>query len=232
LIYWALGAIFLVLAVAAWLYLSEGAYLGKKAVIALYNWGAPDYDHVKEVLPQDDAKHLARPLLQALQGFAAPLILDVATGTARLPRALLRQWDSAGCIAAVDLSPRMLEIAQRTTQAHRERVGLILADATALPFADEAFHAVTSLEALELMPKPEALLSELARVQRSGGVLLVSNRVGRDAFFVPGHTYRPRVLEQMLRKLGLVNVQTRRWQVHYDLVQASKPVARELAKQA
>ena len=231
-IFWALGAICLALAIVGWLYFSEGAYLGKKAVIALYNWGAPDYDRVKEVLPEDDARHLARPLLQALQDFATPLILDVATGTARLPLALLRQWDFHGYIAAADLSPRMLEVARRKTQAHREHIGLILADGTALPFADEAFHAVTSLEALELMPKPEALLWELVRVLRPGGVLLVSNRVGRHAFFVPGHTYRPRVLEEKLHALGLIGVQTRRWQVHYDLVQASKPVARELAKQA
>jgi hypothetical protein len=46
--------------------------------------------------------------------------------------------------------------------------------------------------------------------------------VGIDALFLPGRAYSPRVLEQKLRGLGLTQIRTRRWQTHYDLVDACK----------
>jgi hypothetical protein len=48
--------------------------------------------------------------------------------------------------------------------------------------------------------------------------------VGIDALFLPGRAYRPRVLEQKLRAMGLTQVRTRRWQTHYDLIEALSPM--------
>lgn len=219
-----LPLLLLAAALAYWLLvLTEGAYLGKRVVIALYDWGASSYDRVKNVHPSDDAAFLAQPLLAALKGTQSPLVLDVATGTGRLPLALLRQWDYRGRVVGLDLSQRMLDIARRRTYAQRHRVGLVAQDAMALPFANDRFDAVTCIEALEFLPEPQEALAEMARVLKCGGDLLISNRAGTDALFFPGRACRPRTLEDKLRTLGLVGVQTRRWQVHYDLVQAHKP---------
>ncbi len=218
-----LPLLLLAAAVAYWLFiLTEGAYLGKKVVIALYNWGASSYDRIKNVHPSDDAAFLAQPLLTALKGAQSPLVLDVATGTGRLPLTLLRQWDYRGGIVGLDLSPRMLDVARRRTYAQRHRVGLVVQNAMALPFPNERFAAVTCIEALEFLPDPREALAEMVRVLRPGGDLLISNRVGTDALFFPGRAYPPRTLEDKLRALGLVGVQTRSWQVHYDLVEAQK----------
>jgi SAM-dependent methyltransferase len=168
---------------------------------------------------------LARPLLPALCSTPAPVVLDVATGTARLPMALLRQWGFHGRIVGLDLSTRMLTLAQRKSATQSNRVGLVHADAMRLPFADGTFHAVTSLEALELLPDSARALGEMVRVLRPGGRLLVSNRIGMDARLLPGRACRPQLVEQRLGGLGLAHVQTRRWQRHYDLVQAEKPLA-------
>lgn len=209
---------------AYWLFiLTEGAYLGKKVVIALYDWGASSYDRIKNVHPSDDAVFLAQPLLAALKGVQSPLVLDVATGTGRLPLALLRQWDYRGRIVGLDLSQRMLNMARRRTYAQHHRVGLVAQNAMALPFPNERFDAVTCIEALEFLPEPLEALAEMVRVLRPGGELLITNRVGTDALFFPGRAYRPHTLEDRLRALGLFGVETRRWQVHYDLVQAQKP---------
>ena len=91
-----------------------------------------------------------------------------------------------------------------------------------LPFRESTFHAVTCVEALEFLPNPDQALTEMVRVLRPGGQLLLSNRIGIDALFLPGRAYRPRVLEQKLRALGLTHVRTRRWQTHYDLIDAYK----------
>jgi len=226
-----------VLAAVAILYwlvvLSEGVYLGSRVVIALYDWGASSYDRIKNVRPEDDALYLAGPLLSALAGvsapsaalrgrFAAPLVLDVATGTGRLPLALLRQWDFSGQIVGLDLSRRMLAIARRRTYARPGCVGLARGDAMTLPFPDDLFDAVMCIEAVELLPRPRAALAEMARVLRPGGRLMVTNRVGTDSRFLPGRTCPRDVLETRLNALGLIHVATRRWQVHYDLVDAQK----------
>jgi ubiquinone/menaquinone biosynthesis C-methylase UbiE len=191
--------------------------------MGLYDWGASTYDRVKNVHPSDDAEFLARPLLEALAEPDSPLLLDVATGTGRLPMALLRQWSFSGRVVGLDLSRRMLEIAQRKTVAQRRRVALIREDAMGLPFADHSFHAVTCIEALEFVPRPQAALAEMVRVLRPGGQLLVSNRVGRDALFLPGRAWSAEALHRRLSALGLDDVLLRRWQVDYDLVEARKP---------
>jgi ubiquinone/menaquinone biosynthesis C-methylase UbiE len=210
-------------AILYWLLvLTEGAYLGKKVVVALYDWGAASYDRVKNVQPADDAGFLARPLLATLKRLQAPLVLDVATGTGRLPLALLRQWSYTGRVVGLDLSKHMLAIARRRTYSQRNRVGLIRQDAMVLPFGDNCFDAVTCIEALEFLPRPLDALAEMVRVLSPGGQLLISSRVGIDALFLPGRAYPLRVLKERLQALGLEDVQPRRWQVHYDLLQAHK----------
>ncbi len=208
-----------------WLFvLTEGVYLGSKVVIALYDWNASRYDQVKGVLPHEDGIHLARPLLVAMQGIQSPLVLDIATGTGRLPLALLRQWDFRGRIVGLDLSRRMLAIAKRRMYAYCHCVGWIRDDAMSLPFPDNVFYAVTCIEALEFLPNPWEALAEMVRVLRPGGQLMVTNRVGTDAFFFPKRACSPALLEQRLQGLGLDCVRMRRWQVHYDLVDAQKPL--------
>ena len=211
-------------AVAYWLLvLTEGAYLGTRAVIALYDWGASSYDRVKNVHPSDDAEHLASPLLGHLQRVKHPLVLDVATGTGRLPLSLLRQWAFQGRVVGIDLSRRMLAIAQHRTYARRQRVGWVRQDAMSLPFHDDCFQTVACIEALEFLPRPSDALAEMVRVLCPGGQLMLSNRKGIDARFFPGRAISSEALATSLAELGLVSVQPRRWQVHYDLVQAQKP---------
>lgn len=225
---WVIG-LALLGAAAYWLFiLTEGAYLGQRVVVVLYDRCASRYDAIKRVPPHDDAHHLARPLLEALRGVESPLVLDVAVGTGRLPLALLRQWDFAGRTVGLDLSQQMLNIGRCKTNARYGGLALTRADAMALPFPAGAFDAVTCVEALELLPNPRYALLELVRVLRPGGQLLVTNRVGVDAYFFPGRAFRRNGLEKRLRTMGLTSVRTRRWQVHYDLIQAQKlPPARK-----
>jgi SAM-dependent methyltransferase len=147
-------------------------------------------------------------------------VLDVATGTGRLPRTLLTQPNFDGHIVGLDSSRAML--AQAASIAS-ERLILIWQDAAHLPFDDNAFDAVTCLEALEFMPDTRQALGEIVRVLRPGGVLLATNRVGAWARFLPGHTQSPQAFEAMLTQLGLERIQTQTWQVEYNLVWASKP---------
>jgi ubiquinone/menaquinone biosynthesis C-methylase UbiE len=150
--------------------------------------------------------------------------LDVATGTGRLPAALLNAHFQ-GRIVGLDLSRGMLRQARAKFRAHGDRVSLLWQDARFLPFGDGTFDAVVCLESLEFMPRPLDVLAEMVRVLAPGGVLFVTNRVGREAHFLPGRAMPRPDFQQILAALRLREVEVRPWQVQYDLAIARKEVA-------
>jgi len=200
---------------------AEGAYLGPRVVAWTYDKVARRYDAIKQFDQREESRYVAEPVLRTLASVEHPRILDVATGTARLPLALLL-GHYAGQIVGLDLSLKMLQAARSKLMPYDDQAGLIWQDAGCLPFEDGVFDAVTSLEALEFFPRPLEFLAEMVRVLAPGGVLFVTNRVGREALFLPGHAIGRADLEKDLAALGLHEVDVRRWQVSYDLVMARK----------
>jgi hypothetical protein len=55
-----------------------------------------------------------------------------------------------------------------------------------------------------------------------GGVLFLTNRVGREARLLPGRAMPRSSFKQVLNDLPLREVQVRIWQVNYDLAMARK----------
>lgn len=203
---------------------TEGVYLGRRAVIWLYDVYATRYDGIKSFDPASEDIYLARPILDRLPHVRAPLVLDVATGTGRLPLALLEQPTFQGRVIGVDLSRKMLAAAAPKLAPYGSRSVLMHTPAEHLPFPDDTFDLVTCLEALEFMMHPRDILCELARVLRPGGLLVLTNRQGIDAKLMPGHTYPHETLEHILRAdIGLTHVDIQVWQVDYRIVWAIKP---------
>jgi ubiquinone/menaquinone biosynthesis C-methylase UbiE len=208
----------------------EGVHLGPRVVVWLYDRFAPRYDGVKRFDEIDESYYVATPLMEALcaaaglpataQSSLAPFVLDVATGTARVPVALLREPAFNGRIVALDLSRDMLAQAVPRLAPYAGRVTLLHHAAAPLPFPDETFDAVTCLEALEFMPEVRAPLHECARVLRPGGVLFVTRRRAR---VILGHVQGQAEFEGLVTGAGLIEVESRRWQYDYDQVWARKP---------
>jgi len=211
---------------AYWLViLTEGAYLGRRAVRMIYDLGASSYDDVKQYDRWEEFTFLGKPLLDRLEKTAGTraLVLDVATGTGRLPLALLAIPFFEGEIVGVDNSRGMLAVAAEKTDAFSGRIHLVEHDAAPLPFADDSFDAVTLLEGLEFVPDRAAALAELTRVLAPGGWLLTTNRVGRDVRLMPGRMDTPDRFAARLEQMGITEVCTRSWQTYYNLVWARKP---------
>ncbi len=209
--------------VCYWLLVTtEGVYLGTRVVTLLYDWTAKRYNDIKKLNYIDEASRLGIPLARRLRVVSSPRVLDVATGTGRLPLALMRQFQFDGTVVGMDRSRGMLREAQRAVGAYDDRITLLLEDAQALSFRETCFDCVTCLEALEFMPDPEGVIEEMLRVLKPGGVLLVSNRVGKDAWFFPGQLCGRGKVEDYLQELGVKRVHMQRWQVHYDLIWARK----------
>jgi len=94
--------------------------------------------------------------------------LDTGCGTAALSEAILRK---AGPAEVVGTDPSNGFIAYARERVRDERATFAVADAQALPFADDHFDAVVSGLVLNFIPSPERALAEMARVVRPGGTL-------------------------------------------------------------
>jgi ubiquinone/menaquinone biosynthesis C-methylase UbiE len=204
------------------LVIAEGAHLGPWVVVWLYNLVATRYDRIKQFDLQVEADLLGLPAAAALAGVNAPRVLDVACGTGRVARALLRQPAFDGRVVNLDLAARMLAVSRQACAAWPDRVDWLRAPASALPFAACTFDAVACLEALEFLPDARAALAECARVLRPGGLLLTTNRVGLEAWLLPGKTYSRPAFERLLGQLPLGGLVVQPWQVEYDLAWAWK----------
>ncbi|MBW4595698.1 MAG: class I SAM-dependent methyltransferase [Brasilonema angustatum HA4187-MV1] len=93
-------------------------------------------------------------------------ILEVGGGQSGLTALLYPQAQ----ITNIDFNP---EYAQSPCN-QQERVRFVCGDATALPFANQSFDAVTMFDLLEHVPDDKKAVSEALRVLRPGGFLLIS----------------------------------------------------------
>ena len=207
-----------------WLvFLTEGAYLGERVVVWLYDLYAGRYDDIKQWDEEEEIDYLARPFAVELGELRRPpLILDVAAGTGRLTRALRAaellpdaRW------VLLDASEKMLMQAARQL-GKNPKLHYIRRSAQQLPFDDATFDAVTCFEALEFMPDPGATLAELVRVLRPGGLLVTTNRTGPIARLMPGRTWTHASVYRLHRDLGQRHISIRPFLVDYEWVSSAK----------
>lgn len=117
--------------------------------------------------------HREDRIVGAVRGCVAPgrLHLECAAGVGSLSISLAHR---GATVVAADMSLRSLAVvAHRARDAGCARTVLpVVADITALPFADGTFAAATSAETLEHIPADRAAAGELARVLSPGGRLI------------------------------------------------------------
>ncbi len=99
--------------------------------------------------------------------------LEVAIGTGRN----LPHYPDQVNLTGIDLSPRMLEIARERAHTLGVQVDLREADAQHLPFADASFDTVVCALSLCAVPDLDATVTEMRRVLRPGGQLLLLDHV-------------------------------------------------------
>ena len=99
--------------------------------------------------------------------------LDVATGTGDLALELARRAGSAGEVVACDFSERMLDLGREKAQGEATRVRFEAANALDLPYPNAAFDAVTVGFGARNFADLERGVSEMARVVRPGGRVVV-----------------------------------------------------------
>ncbi len=129
-------------------------------------WEGADYPAVAECL-WPAAREVA---ISAGRG-AGRQALDLATGTGSVALELAEaDWQ----VTAIDLAPRLMSIGRR----HAATTGLTVefkeASMTQIPSADASVDVVTSGFGLIFAPDPREALTEISRVLRPGGLLVLS----------------------------------------------------------
>lgn len=108
---------------------------------------------------------LRRKLLSKASG----KILEVACGTGQN----LPLFAAGSEITAVDLSPKMLEVARVNADKQGLNVNLAVMDAEKLEFPDGSFDTVVSTLSTCTFPDPIKVLQEIKRVCRPNGLILL-----------------------------------------------------------
>jgi len=135
-------------------------------VSAMFDGVAKHYDRTNDVLSLGNAWIWRAATVKAVAPKAGEKILDLAAGTGTSSAALAK---SGADVTAADFSPGMIEVGRRKHPG----ITFVEADAMNLPFADNEFDAVTISFGLRNIEDPKKALSEMFRVLKPGGRLVV-----------------------------------------------------------
>ena len=144
------------------------AHLNKEPheVAAMFDMVAQKYDITNDVLSLGQTRLWRKAVVAAVDPQPGMKILDLAAGTGTSTQ----PFYAAGADAtACDFSAGMIEVG-RVQYPH---LTFVQGDALNLPFADETFDVVTISFGLRNVQDPALALSEMLRVTKPGGHLVV-----------------------------------------------------------
>jgi len=122
------------------------------------------YDATR-ALPDHVLATIAQTIVTATNAAEASRFLELGVGTGRIALPLLQYGFS---YTGVDISPAMIDVL-RTKAGDFEKLTLVEADVTQLPFADASFDVALTVHLLHLVPDWRRVLSEIRRVLTPDG---------------------------------------------------------------
>jgi demethylmenaquinone methyltransferase / 2-methoxy-6-polyprenyl-1,4-benzoquinol methylase len=150
------------------------AEVSKKEVVReMFDDISPQYDFLNHFLSFGIDRQWRKKLVSLLANRKPAAVLDVATGTGDLAIAISRLGPKN--IVGIDISEKMIEIGRKkiTAGGLDQLITLQVADAEKMPFADNSFDAITVAFGVRNYEDLEGGLSEMRRVLRPGGMMLI-----------------------------------------------------------
>jgi SAM-dependent methyltransferase len=157
---------------------------------------------------------------QAIQKMAIPptaSVLDVGCGSGWATR-LMAQSATQGKVVGIDISDEMITVARNSSQEF-SNIEYEVATAEALPFPDNTFTHVFSMESLYYYSNMATALSDIHRVTENGGLfvtvidLYLENEPSHQwipTLKVPVHLLGIPAYRELLESCGFVNVHDER----------------------
>lgn len=138
-------------------------------IVAAYARWAPIYDRVFGSFTTRGR----RMAVAAVNALPPGRVLEVGVGTG----ISLPDYDRRHRVVGIDLSPDMLAIARKRIEddALDHVEGVEEMDAGALTFADGSFDTAVAMFVMTVVPDPDKVLDEIARVVKPGGRVILVN---------------------------------------------------------
>jgi demethylmenaquinone methyltransferase / 2-methoxy-6-polyprenyl-1,4-benzoquinol methylase len=145
----------------------------KDQVARMFNNISHRYDFLNHLLSLGIDKIWRRKAIGLLQSIQPKQILDVATGTGDF--ALQAMALNPEKITGIDISEGMLEVGRKKIRARNLefKIELVQADSENIPFSHNKFDAVTVAFGVRNFEDLRRGLSEILRVLKPGGMLVV-----------------------------------------------------------
>jgi phosphatidylethanolamine/phosphatidyl-N-methylethanolamine N-methyltransferase len=143
------------------------------AVEKSYARWAPVYDRTFGAITQVGRRR-ATAILSDLGGS----VLEVGVGTGLA----LPLYGPKVAVTGIDYSEQMLAKARArvASEGLKTVAGLRRMDARQLEFPDGSFDHVACMHVISVVPEPERVMAEIARVVRPGGTVVLTNHFKRD----------------------------------------------------
>ncbi|MFT7595475.1 MAG: ubiquinone/menaquinone biosynthesis C-methylase UbiE [Paracoccaceae bacterium] len=158
----------------------RGFIMAEKNTFNLSSSAADSYERQK-------VPAIFAPMAEAtLDAISLPLrasILDVACGTGAVARAVGSRIDEPSRITGADLNPAMIEVARQNTPDGNHEYEFVVASADSMPFEDAKFDLLFCQHGLQFFPDKPAALTEMRRVMRKGGKLVLTCWAGIPPMF-------------------------------------------------
>lgn len=120
-----------------------------------------------------------RTAVEYINAKAGPKVLEVGVGTGMA----LPFYSSSSAVTGIDFSHDMLAKAHKKVRRHSMShvAELRQMDARDLDFPDATFDAVAAMHIMSVVPDPEQVIAEIARVCKPGGKVVISNHFSSNS---------------------------------------------------
>jgi demethylmenaquinone methyltransferase/2-methoxy-6-polyprenyl-1,4-benzoquinol methylase len=153
----------------------EGSNLSKKAQVAeMFNNIAGRYDFLNHFLSMGIDKGWRKKAIAEVAGINPQNILDVATGTGDMAIAAASKIHPKQ-ITGIDIADQMLEVGRKKINAQNLSgiISLHTGDSESMPFTTGSYDAVMCAYGVRNFEHLEAGLTEMCRVLRPGGKVVI-----------------------------------------------------------
>ena len=142
----------------------------------MFNRIAPKYDQLNRIISLGLDRSWRKRALHLLAPYTPHRVLDVATGTGDLAIEIIQTISSAKEVVGVDISEEMMRVGQeKVHQAGLDtKISFERQDCTAMTFEADSFDAATIAFGIRNFSDIPAAATELHRVLRPGGVLIIA----------------------------------------------------------
>lgn len=174
----------------------------KKQVTEMFDGISTEYDALNRKISLGIDVKWRRRVVDLLIPKKPESILDIATGTGDLALALTAT--KASRIVGLDISAGMLSVGKDKVKAKNldNTIEMVIGDSEALTYEENSFDAVTVAFGVRNFENLELGLSELFRVLKPGGTLVVLETAVPTRFpFKQGYKFHTQVIIPLMGKL-------------------------------